>query len=216
MKQDYNTVSTPIKLSSYGRNIQKMVDHCIQIEDRTERQRCAQSIIATMSHLYGMNKERSDYWQVLWDHLFIMSDFKLDIDYPYEVISREEYYSSLAPQLDNEYQKKPKFGHYGRNIERMIDRAIEQTDPTNKLEMTKSIAVQMKKSYLAWNRDNVSNAKIYTDLYELSKGQLYLDETLFLLPDLSSSDPTLPSSPAPSKKEYKKGFAQQLKKKKKK
>lgn len=82
MKKSYNTVSKPLILPEYGRHIQNMVDYCIQLEDKKERQLCAESIIATMNMVSTRDKESKDHNQVLWDHLYIMSNFKLDIDFP--------------------------------------------------------------------------------------------------------------------------------------
>ena len=93
-----------------------MVDYCLTLKDEAERQRCAESIIATMDMVSTRDKEREDHMQVLWDHLYIMSDFKLDIDFPYQVTSKEEYHSQIKCALDNDHQQKPLYRHYGRII----------------------------------------------------------------------------------------------------
>lgn len=183
MKKSYNTVSKPLILPEYGRHIQNMVDYCIQLEDKKERQLCAESIIATMNMVSTRDKESEDYNQVLWDHLYIMSNFKLDIDFPYEVTSEEEYNTHLTCALDNDHQKKPIYRHYGRIIERMIQAVINLPEGEEREALERETALVMKRSYVQWNKETVANSKIFSDLYELSEGKIYLDETNCFLPD---------------------------------
>lgn len=186
MSQDYkDTEKKPLILPEYGRNVQNMVDYCTQIEDRAERQRCAESIIQTMHSFSIKNKEKEDYWQVLWDHLYIMSDFQLDVDFPYPVTTREEYTSKIDRNLSNDHQKHPKYRQYGRNIERMIAITISKPEGEERLELAKLTALQMKRDYISWNKDTVKNARIFADLYEMSEGQIYLDEMTCALPEAS-------------------------------
>ena len=202
MTQDYNTQSKKLILPVYGRNIQKMVDFCITIEDRVERQKCAETIIKKMENFTPINKEREDYRRVLWDHLFIMSDFKLEADSPYPVLSREEYEETPKGHLDHDHQKRPRFRHYGRIVERMIAIAKALPEGEERTELSKKIALQMKKDYLNWNSRGVSNSKIFTELYDLSEGVLYLDELIFRMPDATTLLESNANS-APGK--YKKG-----------
>ena len=185
MTQEYNTTSERLRLPIYGRSIQKMAEACVVIPDRDERLRCAETIVRKMENFTPMNRDREDFEQVLWDHLFILSDFKLDVDFPYTVISREEYERTLSGHLDYDHRATPKFRHYGRIVERMIAIALELPEGEERLELSKKIAVQMKKDYINWNSKGVSNSKIFSELYDLSKGQLYLDELMFQLPDAS-------------------------------
>lgn len=198
MNKDYNTTANKLVLPAYGRNVQNMVEHCLTIEDREERQNCAETIIKIMSTISSADRAREDFEQVLWDHLYIMSDFKLDVDFPYEVTTRDEYTADIDRSLDNDHQRKPKYRHYGRNIERMITIALREEDEDKRLELTKEIAVQMKRDYINWNKDTVANSRIFADLYELSKGQLYLDEMIFDLPDARDLQDG-PSSSSPKK-----------------
>lgn len=169
----------------YGRNIQEMVEYCVSIEDREERQRCAETIVRKMENFSPLNKDREDYRQVLWDHLFIMSGFRLDVDFPYPVIKEEEYGKKHSGHLDNDHQYRPQFRHYGRAVERMVAIAAALPEGEERLELSKKIAIQMKKDYLNWNSRGVSDSKIFTELYDLSKGKLYLDELMFHLPEAS-------------------------------
>lgn len=184
MKNSYNTEVKPLILPEYGRNIQNMVDHCLTIEDRSERQRCAETIIQAMSFFSNKQKEREDYWQVLWDHLHIMSDFRLDIDFPVQVTTREEYEEKLERKLDNDHQHKPTYRHYGRTIERMIAATLAEPEGEKRTHLAKLTALQMKRNYVQWNKDTVANAKIFADLFELSKGAIYLDEMTCQLPEV--------------------------------
>lgn len=161
-----------------------MVDFCLTIEDKEERQTCAEAIVQTMSSFSNAEKERDDYWQILWDHLYIMSDFKLDVDYPYEVTCcKEEYMVSQHPVLENDHQQKPFYRHYGRNIERMIKALMALPEGEERMELAKATAFQMKRNYVAWNNATVADTKIFTDLFELSEGKIYLDESNCQLPD---------------------------------
>ena len=176
----------PLALHEYGRNVQHMVDYCITIEDRAERQRCAETIIQTMNSFSLKSREREDYWPVLWDHLYIMSDFQLDVDFPYPVTSKEEFYNQkIETTLKADHQKQPKYKQYGRNVERMIAITLTKPEGEERFELAKLTAQQMKRDYLAWNKDNVENSRIFQDLYEMSEGQIYLDEMTCQLPDAS-------------------------------
>lgn len=182
MNNNHNE-ETHLILPEYGRNVQRMVEHCVTIEDRQERQKCAEAIIQTMDFFSKKEKDREDYWQVLWDHLYIMSGFKLDIDFPVEVTTQKEYEEKVTPHLDNDHQRRPIYRHYGRTIERMIEATMEEQDPELRTMMAKETALQMKRNYIQWNKESVANKKIFEDLFELSKGQIYLDELSCELPD---------------------------------
>lgn len=183
IKKDYYSENDALILPEYGRNIQNMVEHCLTIKDKDERQHCAESIIETMNMVSGRDKERDDYWQVLWDHLYIMSDFKLDVHFPYEVTTREEFENKMKCALINEEASKPAYRHYGKIVERMIEQVVALPEGEERNALAKETALQMKRSYVLWNKDTVTNAKIFADLFELSKGKIYLDEMLCTLPE---------------------------------
>ncbi len=178
MEYDYNTTSKKLILPEYGRNIQKMVDHILTIEDREERNKAARTIIAVMGNLNPHLRDINDFKHKLWDHLAIISDFKLDIDYPYELPKKEELASK--PRKLEYNQKSIRFKHYGHSIALMIDKAVEMEDGEEKSDLVKMIANHMKKSYLTWNREAVSNVEILNDLKTLSKNRLELDPELEL------------------------------------
>ncbi|NVO11453.1 MAG: DUF4290 domain-containing protein [Bacteroidales bacterium] len=169
---DYNTSRKKLNLPEYGRNIQQMVDHLSTVEDRDERNRLARVLIGIMGNMNPHLRDVNDFKHKLWDHLFIMSDFKIDIDSPYPI-----------PNLET-YQEKPKtvpyptqpitFKHYGRSIELMIQKAIEMEEGQQKEALTQLIANHMKKAYLMWNKDSVSDEDVIKDLAKLSGGKLTL------------------------------------------
>jgi hypothetical protein len=169
----YNTQRKKLVLPEYGRNIQRMVDHCLTIEDRDERTRCAKTIVASMYNLFPSLANTEDFRQKLWDHLAIMSDFKLDIDYPYEIVKPENLHTQPEPlEIPG---SKFRYRHYGKYIEQMIAKAttLEEGEERHALELL--IANHMKKLMLAVNSEGVDDEKIFKDLAELSHGMIRLD-----------------------------------------
>ncbi|MDR2389794.1 MAG: DUF4290 domain-containing protein [Tannerellaceae bacterium] len=171
---NYNTELKRLVLPEYGRNIHNMVDHCISIPDRNERQRCANTIINTMGNLFPHLRDISDFKHILWDHLAIMSDFKLDINYPYEVIQKENLYSK--PPRIHYNNSRFFYRHYGKIIEQMIHKANDLEKGEEKDYLITLLANQMKKFYLLWNKESVEDNKIFLDLEELSEGQIKLKD----------------------------------------
>jgi hypothetical protein len=169
---DYNTQRKHLSLPEYGRNIQQMVNHLLEVEDRDERNKMAKAIIAVMGNMNPHLRDINDFKHKLWDHLHIMSDFKLDIDSPYPKPDISTIYEKpkIVP-----YPTKPiKYKHYGRSIEMMIAKAIEMEEGPQKEALTQLIANHMKKSFLIWNKDSVADEDIIRDMTELSNGQLTL------------------------------------------
>ena len=162
---DYNTKRSKLPMPEYGRNIQNMVNHLLTIEDREKRNRAAQTIIDVMGNLYPYLRDVSEFKHKLWDHLAIMSDFKLDIDYPYELPSIDIL--RTKPGKVNYNQHDLKYRHYGLIITKMIE--VEQDmEGDEKRILIEQIGNQMKKLYMAWNKDSVDDDKIFKDLEELS------------------------------------------------
>lgn len=169
---EYNTERERLIIPEYGRHIQKMVIQATEIEDREERNKVAKSIIAVMGNLQPHLRDVSDFQHKLWDQLFIMSDFKLDVDSPFEKPSKEKLQERPDP-LDYP-QNHPKYRFYGNNIKRMIDVAVkwEKNEMREALEFT--IANHMKKCFLNWNKDTVEDDVIFAHLKELSNGEINL------------------------------------------
>ena len=179
MSLQYNTQKEKLILPEYGRNIQQMVDYCVAIPDRDERTRCAYTIIQIMGNLFPQIRDSDDYKHKLWDHLAIMSDFKLDIDFPYEVVTKENLESK--PQKVEYKLEHIKYRHYGKLIEMMIDEACKYPDGEEKDALVSLIANHMKKLIFSINKDGVEDEKILKDLYHYSKGKISLDSATYKL-----------------------------------
>ena len=162
----YNTEEKKLVMPEYGRNIQNMVDYCITIQDREERKRCADTIINIMGNMFPHLRDVNDFKHILWDHLAIMADFKLDIDYPYEIVKKEDLYSR-PPRIPYN-NSRIRYRHYGKTLEKMIQKATEFEPGMEKDLLIKLLATQMKKSFLTWNKESVDDRKIFKDLDELS------------------------------------------------
>lgn len=194
-------------IPEYGRHIQKMVDYAISKEDKEERNKVAKSIIAVMGNLNPHLRDVPDFQHKLWDQLFMISDFKLDADSPYEIPSREELMQ--RPEPLKYPQNFPKYRFYGNNIKRMIDVANSWEDGDMKDGLVLTIANHMKKCFLNWNKDTVEDDVIFKHLYELSDGKINLknsDEDLSKAHDLLKSKKRFSSSSSSStssKKNYK-------------
>ncbi|MBR3766552.1 MAG: DUF4290 domain-containing protein [Muribaculaceae bacterium] len=169
---EYNTQLKKLVLPEYGRNIQKMVDYCQTIEDREERTRCAYAIITAMSNLMQLQKN-SGALNKLWDHLAIMSDFNLDIDYPTEIIPQESLNSQ--PEAINYQNRDFSFRHYGKYLEQMIYSATQYPEGEERDALILLIANHMKKTMLAVNPDGVEDERIFRDLADMSHGAIRLN-----------------------------------------
>ncbi len=169
---EYNTEREHLIIPEYGRHLQKMINYAITIEDREERNKVAKSIIAVMGNLQPHLRDVPEFQHKLWDQLFIISDFKLDVDTPFQVLTKEKLQERPEPL---EYpQNFPKYRFYGNNIKRMIDVANSWEDGDLKTALTYTIANHMKKCYLNWNKDTVEDSAIFNHLYELSDGKINL------------------------------------------
>jgi hypothetical protein len=147
-----------------------MVDHIMTIEDRNERNRAARTIIDIMGTMYPYLRDINDFKHKLWDHLAIMSNFNLDIDYPYTPPSPEFF---VTPPKKVPYDNNTiKYRHYGKTIENLIEKASDYPDEKERELLIKLIANQMKKSYVVWNKDSVTDDKIFADIEEISHGKI--------------------------------------------
>lgn len=178
----YNTQQQKLPMPEYGRGIQNMVDHALTIEDREERQRCANTIVKIMGNMFPLMRELPDFKRKLWDHLAIMSDFKLDIDYPYEVVKPETLLTS--PERIPYSLGRIRYRHYGYVLEQLIKKAAEYPEGEEKKQLLHLIAVLMRKNYITWNKDSVELQKIISDLQEYSEGKICISESDLELTDL--------------------------------
>lgn len=200
MDQKYNSQQKKLVLPEYGRNVQQMVDYCVEIPDREERTRCAYTIVQIMGNLFPQLRDTEDYKHKLWDHLAIMSDFKLDIDFPYDNIIKKENLVTKPEKV--KYELEPiKYRHYGKIIERMIEAACEYPEGEEKDNLISLIANHMKKLIFSINKDGVEDEKILNDLYHYSNGRINLDPATYKLHEFKEAPV---ATPAPAKKSKKK------------
>ena len=194
---EYNTERPKLIIPEYGRHIQKMVDHAIATEDKEERNKIAKSIIAVMGNLNPHLRDVPDFQPMLWDQLFIISDFTFPIP------SREELME--RPEPLNYPQNHPKYRFYGNNIKRMIDVANSWEEGDKKEGLILTIANHMKKCFLNWNKDTVEDEVIFEHLFELSGGKINLknsDEDLSNASDLMKNKKRFNTNSS-NKKNYK-------------
>ena len=169
---EYNAERPHLIIPEYGRHLQKLIDQATVIEDKVERNKAAKYIIQVMGSLNPHLRDVLDFQHKLWDQIFIMSDFKLEVDSPYPIPTRDVIH--LKPERLAYPQKNPKYRFYGNNIKYMIDVANSWEEGDLKNVLVKVIANHMKKSYLSWNKDTVTDLVIFEHLYELSAGKLNL------------------------------------------
>ncbi len=180
----YNSERKPLIIPEYGRHIHIMIDQLVATEDKEERNKKAKAIIGVMGNLNPHLRDVPDFQHKLWDQLFIMSDFQLDVDSPYEKPKRELL--EERPQNMGYPQNFPKYRFYGNNIKSMIDVAIRWEEGDMKDALVYNIANHMKKCFLNWNKDTVDDEVIFDHLAELSEKKLAVKEEL--LPLTSTQD----------------------------
>ena len=174
MELEYNSSRNKLVISEYGRHIQKLVEHAMTLKDKKERQKMANGIIDIMGELNPQLRDVADFKHKLWDHLFIISNFELDVDSPYEKPIIEKLFEKPEPLAYP--NSKIKYNHYGKVIELMIDEAIKMEDQELKSKLVIAIANQMKKSYVNWNLDTVEDEVILNQLTKISKSKLSVPE----------------------------------------
>jgi len=170
----YNTDRTNVVMPEYGRNVQKLVQFAMDLEDKTKRQDAVEQIIKLMEQVNPNSKNVADYRNKLWDHLFIISDFQLDCDSPYPKPTKESVFKK--PEKFPYPKQKIKYRHYGKNIERMIERAAAMEDPEKKEGYTELIGSFMKRTYESYHNEPVNDTIIKEDLVRMSDGRLSLQE----------------------------------------
>ena len=172
-------------MPEYGRGVQMMVDMAVQIEDREERQRCAQTIVKIMSGLLPSTASRDDDEHRLWNHLARIANYKLDIDYPVNIVPQEEVQAHPAPLP---YPMKPiKRRHYGYLVEQVLDYAKTVEDEEQRRLITECVANQMKQDLFIWNRDSMDNDLVAQDIERYSDGALSLDLDNFIFEAVGES-----------------------------
>lgn len=194
----YNTNMQQLRLPEYGRNIQQLIDFCITIEDREERTRCATAIASVMANLFPEIVADGNGMRKIWDHINIMSDFKLDIDWPCEVITADKV--NPRPARIPYGSTRIRWRHYGKGIEKMIETVAEMEPSQEKDELIWLIANQMKKQMLLHNKEGVADSKILNDLAEYSGGRIVLDASSYHLCEYKEGPDQMPQQRKKKKK----------------
>lgn len=175
---EYNTTRNHLIMKEYGRHIQKMIDYVISIEDQERKQKNAHALIELMGFLNPHLKNVEDFRHKLWDHLFLISDFKLDVESPYPIPTRE----TLKAKPNNlPYPKKyPRYSHLGKNLELIINKALAEENPEKRSGFANSIAYYMKLAYNTWHKELVHDDAIRSELNSITDGQLEFTNTPFV------------------------------------
>lgn len=175
---EYNTTRNHLVMREYGRHIQKMIEYLLTIEDKDTRQKNAYAVIELMGFLNPHLKNVEDFRHKLWDHLFLISDFKLDVESPYPIPTRETLRAKPDPLP---YPKRyPKFSHLGRNLELVIQKALKEENPEKKQGFANAIAYYMKLAYSNWHKETVHDDAIQSELNNITEGQLEFTNTPFV------------------------------------
>ena len=175
---DYNTQREKLLMPEYGRHVQDMINYVKNIPDKEERNEQIQAVVQVMGTLNPQLRDLNDFKHKLWDHVQIISDFKIDIDSPYPTPTRETLSTKPNPIP---LEKDPtKMVCYGRNIQNMINVIAEREDDELKTAMIKTLASYMKQQYLIWNKDSVSEETIFNDIYKLSDGRIKVPEEIHI------------------------------------
>ncbi len=165
-------------MREYGRHIQKMVEYLLSIEDKEKRQKNAMALIELMGFLNPHLKNVEDFRHKLWDHLFLISDFKLDVESPYPIPTRETL--KARPEVLSYPKKYPKFNHLGKNIEVVINKALKEENPEKRQGFANAIAYYMKLTYSNWHKELVHDDNIQSELQSITEGQLEFNNRPFV------------------------------------
>ncbi len=175
---EYNTTRNFLIMREYGRHIQKMVEYLLTIEDKEERQRNAYAVIELMGFLNPHLKNVEDFRHKLWDHLFLISDFTLDVESPYPIPTRETL--KAKPERLRYPKRYPRFNHLGKNIEVVIDKALKEENPEKKQGFANAVAYYMKLTYSNWHKELVHDDNIQTELSNMTNGELEFNNRPFV------------------------------------
>lgn len=175
---DYNSTRPKLLLAEYGRNVQNMVNHIKTLPTKEERNKFANAVIELMGHLNPYLRDVSDFKHKLWDHLFIIADFDLDVDSPYPIPARESF--DVKPERLGYPGQKIRYKHYGKTVELMIDELKQEQDPEKREALTHRIANIMKMLYVNFNKDHVSDETIIKDLREYLGRDFAISENMTL------------------------------------
>lgn len=202
---NYNTSRPKMIIPEYGRHIQKLIDHASKLENMAERNEMAQAIIEVMGQLNPHLRDVSDFKHKLWDHLFIMSEFQLDVDSPFPRPIAEHFESK--PNKMEYPDQKIRFKHYGGGVEKLIEVAVEMKEGEEKDALLLSIGNLMKKHYLNWSRNSCDDKQIISDIKRISRGKIELPDDIELIDskEIIAHNPST-SAKGPKKRNKRKSF----------
>ena len=195
---DYNTQRKKLLLPEYGREIQKMVDHAVTLPSREERLRCAKTIVKLMETKVPQIRDNANYQQALWDHLFLMSDKQLDIDWPYDVSQAEQFLAKPSPvRLP---QQQIHLRHYGRLVEELFAKLKTMPAGSERDELARLTANQMKRDLVLWGHGSIENEKVIADLAHYTDGAIQLDPKTFKFERVTQGNDPAPTTKGKKKK----------------
>ncbi len=197
---EYNTTRTPLVIREYGRSIQNLINFACTIEDRDKRNDVARSIIRVMSQLSPQDGNREDREQQLYDHLFVMSNFNLDIDSPYPIPTQETLHKK--PEKVSYPSNGIRLKHYGRSLQRMIVKASEMSESEERTALVKLLIIQMKRAYMLWNQNVLDEHLIAEQLRILSDGKIVYTSDMYT--DITPELPEIGNAKKKKKKKKKK------------
>ena len=183
---DYNTQREKLALPEYGREIQRMVDHAKTLPDKKERQRCAQTIVAIMDRMFPQNRQNADYKHKLWDHLALMSNFELDIDWPYDIHQAVDI--TTRPEPMPYPMKDIAVRHYGYMVFELFDKLKQMPPSKERDELARVTANQMKRNLMLWSHGSSDDEKVASDLARFTDGKIQLDLSTFKFEKVSMRD----------------------------
>jgi hypothetical protein len=198
---DYNTQRTDLVIPEYGRHVHKMVDYLKTIHDKDLRNQMAKSLIEIMGTMNPHLRDVPDFKHKLWDHLAIMSDFELDIDWPYPLPDREE--RTKPPEQLTYSDDKFGFKHYGKNLQKMLTVLGEYDEETQSM-LLEQLANHMKKAYVNWKKESVNDDVIFDDIEKITKGKLKIPREKIKLAEVKQPKPQPHKAQNKNNKNYRK------------
>lgn len=212
---NYNTGRSKMIIPEYGRHIQQLINHAIKLEEKEERNKMVLAIVDVMGQLNPHLRDVADFTHKLWDHVHIMSDFKLDVDSPYPTPTPEQFMEK--PNRMKYPDDKIRFKHYGKGTEKLIEKALEMEVGEKRDALIESIANLMKKHYLTWGRSSVDDAQIISDIKRISRGNLEVKEDIELMAtkDISPRNTALATNNGKGRKKQQQPKRKNYKQKKK-
>jgi hypothetical protein len=177
-EMEYNTTRNHLAMREYGRHIQKMIEYLLSLEDKETRQRNAHAVIELMGFLNPHLKNVEDFRHKLWDHLFLISDFKLDVESPYPIPTRETL--KAKPKALPYPKRYPKYSHLGKNLELVINKALKEENPDKRQGFANAVAYYMKLAYNNWHKETVHDDGIQSELTNITDGQLTFTNTPYV------------------------------------